>query len=181
MLGRPVMQITCDAAPLFVLGLKQAASRLTQRSFSLTPFPSMDEQRNDQEKLCQHDRDAGHYAPPVLFPRSRYSVFDNTAGWEIALGKLPPLELSPVEHVNTGSRCFQDHLRRSFAAEDLYRCIGSDFSGLRPTYHVAANGARSNVSVRCRINRRCRSIRQFSHYVERNIAVPCRIAAVFNR
>src|SRR5277367_966015 len=169
MLGRPVMQITCDAAPLFVLGLKQAASRLTQRSFSLTPFPSMDEQRNDQEKLCQHDRDAGHYAPPVLFPRSRYSVFDDTAGWQIALGKPPSLELSPVEHVNTGSRRFQSHLRRGFATENLYRGICGHFSGLRPTNNVAAYGARSNISFRIRINRRCRNSGQSSDYVKRKV------------
>src|SRR5271155_411026 len=115
MLGRPVMQITCDAAPLFVLGLKQAASRLTQRTFSLTPLPSMDEQRNNQEKLRQHDRNDPNNPPPVLLPRSWNPVFDDTAGWQIALGKTPFLELTPVKHVHAGSRRFQSYLRWGFA------------------------------------------------------------------
>src|SRR5271170_1286346 len=141
----------------------------------------MDEQRNNQEKLRQHDRNAAHYPPPVLLPRSGYSVFDDTAGWQIAFGKAPSLELPPVEHVNIGSRRFRYHLRRSFAVQDLNRCIGGYFSGLRPTHNITAHRTSSNVGVRHRVNRRCRSGGQLSHYVKRKIAVPGWVATVCKR
>src|SRR5271170_5597449 len=124
MLGRPVMQITCDATALFVLGLKQAASRLAQRPFRLPPFLSINQQRNNQEKLGDDYRDAANNSPPVLLPRSWHPVFDDAAEGEIAFRKPPFLELPPVEHVNIGSRRFQHHLRQWFAVPDLNRCIG---------------------------------------------------------
>src|SRR5271154_3278246 len=142
MLGGSVMQITCDAAPLLVLSLKQPASQLTCRSLSLTPFPSMDEQRNNQKKLRDDERDGPNNAPPVLFPCSGYPVFDNTARWQVFFGKPPSLELSPVEHVNTGSWRFQHHLCRRFAVQNLNRGIGGYFSGFRPTHNIATHGAR---------------------------------------
>src|SRR5277367_2125673 len=157
MLAGSIMQITCEAAPLVVLGLKEAASSLAQRIFSLAPFPSMDEQRNNQKKLRDDDRDDSNNAPPVLLPRGRYSVFDDTAGWQIALGKSPSFELTPIEDVNTGSRCFQFHLCRGCAAKDLCRRISSYVSGFFPTYNVPSYGASSNIRFRCRINWRCRS------------------------
>src|SRR5271170_35179 len=141
----------------------------------------MDEQRKNQKKLRADDRDDPNNAPSVLLPSSEYPVFDNTARWQIIFGKPPPLELTPVEHVNTGSVRFQHHLCRGFAVQNLNRGICGYFSGFRPTYNIATHGPCTNVAVRHRMNRRCRSSGQLSHYVKRKIAVACRVAVVFNR
>src|SRR5271167_4941202 len=101
MLGGSVVQVPCDAPPLFVLGLEQPASHFPQGRFRLPPLVSIDEERDDQNKLRNDDRRDHNNAPPVLLPCRKRPIFNDTSSRQIVFREAPFLQLSPIEHIDT--------------------------------------------------------------------------------